>query len=224
MTDLHVLRVFIGPDGRGGNLLGIFLDGAAIPPADRQAVATSLGFSETVFVDDVGTARIRIFTPGSELPFAGHPTVGTAWLLREEGYEVDAVRPPAADVAVRFDGDLTWIRGRPEWAGPVVVEQLSSAADVEAHQGQPMGTPFLYVWAWEDEAAGRIRSRSFPTDYGIAEDEATGLLAVVMGGRLGRPLVIRQGIGSEILVRPDGDGWVEIGGRVELTEVRPFGQ
>ena len=43
MTELHVLRVFIGPDGRGGNPLGVFLDGAAIPPDRRQAVAAELG-------------------------------------------------------------------------------------------------------------------------------------------------------------------------------------
>ena len=106
MTELHVLRVFIGPDGRGGNPLGVVLDGAAIDPAERQAMAARLGFSETVFVDalDAGDdaagvghergddhdpstiATIRIFTPGAELPFAGHPTVGTSWLLASHGH------------------------------------------------------------------------------------------------------------------------------------------
>jgi len=67
-----------------------------------------------------------------------------------------------------------------------------------------------------------IRSRCFPTDFGILEDEATGLAAVMLGGELRRPLTIRQGVGSEILVRPQPDGMVEIGGRVELVERRPF--
>ena len=74
MTDLHVLRVFIGPDGRGGNPLGVFLDGAAIAPDRRQAVAAELGFSETVFVDGIETtaqaATVRIFTPAG-----GHNTL-----------------------------------------------------------------------------------------------------------------------------------------------------
>ncbi len=50
MPGLHVLRVFTAPDGGGGNPLGVFLDGVAIPPERRQAVAAELGFSETVFV------------------------------------------------------------------------------------------------------------------------------------------------------------------------------
>ena len=66
------------------------------------------------------------------------------------------------------------------------------------------------------------RSRYFPTDFGIAEDEATGAAAVTMGDRLGRQLTIRQGVGSEILVRPQTDGTIEIGGRVELVGTREY--
>jgi predicted PhzF superfamily epimerase YddE/YHI9 len=78
----------------------------------------------------------------------------------------------------------------------------------------------VYVWAWEDEAAGNVRSRYFATDIGIGEDEATGAAAVVIGDRLGRPLIIHQGVGSEIVVRPQVDGTIEIGGRVEMIEWR----
>jgi predicted PhzF superfamily epimerase YddE/YHI9 len=222
MTDLHVLRVFVGPEGGGGNPLGVFLEGSAVPADRRQAIAAELGFSETVFVDDRRLGAIRIFTPASELPFAGHPTVGTAWLLRETGTPVAVLRPPAGDVGVRHDTERTWIRARAEWVHDIRIEQLASAADVEAHSGQTMGTPGLYVWAWEDEASGRLRSRYFATDVGILEDEATGAAAVVMGDRLGRPVTIRQGVGSEIVARPQDDGTVEIGGRVELLEVREF--
>ena len=222
MTELHVLRVFVGPDGRGGNPLGVFLDGSAVAAERRQAVATALGFSETVFVDDRKRGAIRIFTPGAELPFAGHPTVGSAWLLRETGHPVSALRPPAGEVPVRHDAERTWVQARPEWVHPIRIERLASAAEVESHPGQPMGAPGVYVWAWQDEAAGTLRSRYFATDVGILEDEATGAAAVVMGGRLGRPLTITQGLGSEIIVRPQDDGAVEIGGRVELVERREY--
>jgi predicted PhzF superfamily epimerase YddE/YHI9 len=222
MTELHVLRVFVGPDGGGGNPLGIFLDGSAVPADRRQATAAEHGVSETVFVDDRLQGAIRIFTPASELPFAGHPTVGTAWLLRETGTPVAVLRPPAGEVGVRHDTERTWIRARAEWVHDIRIEQLALATDVEAHPGQPMGMPGLYIWAWEDEASGRLRSRYFATDIGIAEDEATGAAAVVMGDRLGRRVTIRQGVGSEIVVRPRDDGTVEIGGRVELIEVREF--
>ena len=63
-----------------------------MPEAERQAVAGDLGFAETVFVDDRERAEMRIFTPEVELPLAGHPLVGTAWLLRERGH---ARRGPA---------------------------------------------------------------------------------------------------------------------------------
>jgi predicted PhzF superfamily epimerase YddE/YHI9 len=227
MTLLHVLRVFIGPSGSGGNPLGVFVDGLDIEPSRRQAVAAELGFSETVFVDSIddGIARIAIFTPAVELPFAGHPTVGTSWLLRELGTPVAALRCPAGDVGVWQDGELAWIRARAEWVrGVPTPDRLATPAEVDAVVPPSMGEPGRYVWAWDEEPAGRLRARFFPTDLGIAEDEATGAAAVVMGDLLGRPLTIRQGVGSELQVLPRDDGTVEVGGRVELVEHRAFGQ
>ena len=83
-----------------------------------------------------------------------------------------------------------------------------------------MGEPGHYVWAWDDESTGRVRARFFPTDLGIAEDEATGAAAVLLGAALRRDLTIRQGVGSEIHVRPGDDGSIDVGGRVELIEHR----
>jgi predicted PhzF superfamily epimerase YddE/YHI9 len=222
MTELHVLRVFVGPDGRGGNPLGVFLDGARIPADRRQAVARDLGFSETVFVDDAAEGSIRIFTPGAELPFAGHPTVGTAWLFRESGAPADVLRPPAGDVRFHHDDERTWIRADPGWVHGFERRQLESPADVDAFVGPSIGEPGIYVWAWLDERAGIVRARYFPTEFLIAEDEATGAAAVVMGHALRRSITIRQGVGSEILVRPQPDGTIEIGGRVELVETREY--
>ena len=222
MPALHVLRVFCTPDGRGGNPLGVFLDGGAIAPGDRQAVAADLGFSETVFVDDRERAAIRILTPGTELAFAGHPTVGTAWLLRREGGPVEALRTQAGEVGVRYDGDLTGIAARPEWAPAFNHHELPSAAAVDALDGPPEGDEIGAAWAWEDESAGEIRSRVFAIAYGVPEDEATGAAAVLLCARLGRPIRIRQGRGSVIHARPLGDGRIEISGLVELDEVRDY--
>ena len=222
MTRLHVLRVFIGPDGRGGNPLGVFLDAAAIPAARRQAIARDLNFSETVFVDDPAEGAIRIFTPAAELPFAGHPTVGTAWLFRETGAPATTLRPPAGDVPTRHDAERTYIRARPEWVHRFERRQLASQAAVDGFAAPALGDPGVYVWAWIHEASGIIRARYFATDLGIVEDEATGAAAVKMGGELGRPLTIRQGVGSEIAVQPQPDGTIEIGGRVALVETREY--
>lgn len=70
-----------------GNPLAVVTDGEGLSDADMLTIAREFNLSETVFVqapdDPVNSAKIRIFTPGGELPFAGHPTVGTAILLAE---------------------------------------------------------------------------------------------------------------------------------------------
>jgi predicted PhzF superfamily epimerase YddE/YHI9 len=222
MPRLHLLRVFCGDDGSGGNPLAVFLDGGEVPdPGERQAIAADLGLSETVFVDDAATGAMRIFTPAVELGFAGHPTVGTAWLLRREREAVAALRPPAGEVAVRYEDERPFVTGHPDWAPGFEVQQLASAAEIEALDGPPGGNEALEAWAWIDEEAGTVRTRVFAAAYGIEEDEATGAAAVRLCAQIGRPLDIRQGRGSRILARPLGE-MVEIGGRVELDEVRDY--
>jgi len=220
MATLHVLRVFTAADGGHGNPLGIFVDGGEVAPERRQPIAAELGYSETVFVDDPSCGEMRIFTPAEELPFAGHPSVGTAWLLARERGPVAALHPPAGEVPVRYEGDLTYIAGRPDWAFPFEAVELGSSAEVEALTEPPTEADAVYAWAWVDERAGEMRSRFFAPGLRIEEDEATGAVAVAMGGRLGRPLRIRQGAGSELLARPLADGTVEVGGRCALDEVR----
>jgi predicted PhzF superfamily epimerase YddE/YHI9 len=216
-TPHHLLRVFLGPDGGGGNPLGVLLDAGAMPDERRQAIAAELGYSETVFVADRSTAALRIHTPTVELPLAGHPLVGTAWLLAHAGTPVDTLRPPAGAVATWSDGELTWIRGRPDWGPQYDKPRLDSVADVDAFE-IPGGDAMLAPWAWEDEAAGRLRARVFPNGIGIEEDEATGAAALQFGALLGRDVVIRQGAGSQLHVRPSGDGTVAVGGRVALVD------
>jgi predicted PhzF superfamily epimerase YddE/YHI9 len=219
MAELHVLRVFVGDDGSGGNPLGVFLPGHGIPEADFQAVAADLGFSETVFVSDALRGELRIFTPGVELPLAGHPLVGTSWLLYEEATPADVLRPPAGDVPTWRDGELTWIRADPSDAPPFERRQLASPAEVDAERP---GDDLLNVWAWEDEASGVVRARVFCRPMGMDEDEATGAAALRLGAEIGRPITIHQGIGSRIDARPADGGLVEVGGRVERVETRDY--
>lgn len=75
----------------GGNQLAVFPDAKGLPEAKLQSIAREFNFSEVTFVypprDPAHTAKVRIFTPTMEIPFAGHPTVGTAIALRDEGHE-----------------------------------------------------------------------------------------------------------------------------------------
>ena len=220
MPRLHVLRVFCSDDGSGGNLLGVFLDAAGVDEPERQRVAADLGFSETVFVDDAGTGSTRIHTPEMELGFAGHPSVGTAWLLARERSPVGALRLTDGEVPVRYEGQLTFVSARPEWGPQYEFAELASPAEVEALDGPPADHDLIGAWAWADEEEGVVRARVFPRALGIAEDEATGSAAVGLTHRLGRALDIRQGRGSRILAAPVADGMIEIGGFVVVDEVR----
>ncbi|MFE7765042.1 PhzF family phenazine biosynthesis protein [Streptomyces sp. NPDC057438] len=225
MTDFDVLRVFCGPRGGYGNELGVVREGSVMPDrAERQEFAAKLGFSETVFVDDPERGVIDIYTPSLRLPFAGYPCVGAAWLL-----DVPELVTPAGVVGARLDGEFSWIEALPEWAPPRTFRQYASAAEVDDLRVPPpgerseMGVPpdevwgGIYAWAWEDEAAGRIRARAFPgRDDGIDEDEATGAAALQLTAQLGRALNITQGTGSQLLTAPQPHGWVEVGGRVFL--------
>jgi predicted PhzF superfamily epimerase YddE/YHI9 len=219
----QLVNVFTAEDGSFGNALGVFLDGAAVAEPERQAVAAELGYSETVFVDDAATGRLRIFTPTDELPLAGHPLVGSAWLIAREHGACDMLRPPAGDVPTWQEGELRWIRARPEWAPEMDLREYGSVAEIEALDGAPDGLGFAYCWAWIDQAAGVLRARVFVPLLGIDEDEATGAAALRICALHGRPLEIRQGKGSVIHARPGDGGTVEVGGRVAYEGERMYG-
>ncbi|MBV8281240.1 MAG: PhzF family phenazine biosynthesis protein, partial [Candidatus Eremiobacteraeota bacterium] len=84
----HVVDVFTTTPLEG-NALGVFPDASALDDARMQRIARELNLSETTFVlpaeSSAEATRVRIFTPTSELPFAGHPTIGTAYILRRLG-------------------------------------------------------------------------------------------------------------------------------------------
>ncbi|MEL6639873.1 MAG: PhzF family phenazine biosynthesis protein [Pseudomonadota bacterium] len=88
MTNFLVYDVFT-KDAFGGNQLAVIPDATALPEAQLQKIAREFNFSETTFVyppdDSQNTAKVRIFTPTMEVPFAGHPTIGTAVALAASG-------------------------------------------------------------------------------------------------------------------------------------------
>jgi predicted PhzF superfamily epimerase YddE/YHI9 len=219
---LHIMRVFCSEDGSGGNALGVFLQGDGVPEGRRQAVAADLGLSETVFVDDVATGALRIFTPAVELDFAGHPTVGAAWLIARERAPVDSLSVQAGEVPVRYEGEQPFVSARPAWGPPWEFEQLPAPEDVEALDAAPGGHDLLMAWAWIDEGAGSVRARAFGPRIGIPEDEATGSAATKLCAQLGREIAIRQGRASLIRARPGDGELVEIGGAAAVDEMRDY--
>lgn len=223
MPAYHLLNVFTAPDESHGNPLGVFLEPGAWSAEQRQRIAAELGYSETVFVDDAATGELRIFTPATELPLAGHPLVGTAWLIEREHGACSMLRPPAGEVPTWQDGELRWIRARAEWAPPFELRELGSPEEVDALGGPPGGLGYVDCWAWIDERAGLIRSRVFAPGAGVQEDEATGSAALLMGALQRREVEIHQGRGSVLHARPGPDTTIEVGGRVRHRGEHGYG-
>ncbi len=162
-VNVEVLRVFCAADGAHGNALGVVLDGAQIPAAgDRQALAHTLGFSETVFVDgDDGV--VRIYTPQEELPLAGHPLVGTAWLLAAEGGAVSTLHPPAGPVDCGAEGSGAHIVANPADSPRWDLVPYATAAQIDALSVEEFGpSAHAYAWAWIDEPAGTCAPAASP--------------------------------------------------------------
>jgi trans-2,3-dihydro-3-hydroxyanthranilate isomerase len=152
-----------------GNQLAVFLDGGPLPREQMQRIAREMNFSETTFILPAQTsdtdARIRIFTPGTELPMAGHPTIGSTFALAHVG-----LIPPGAPrfvcelgvgpvpVDLEWEGDrlhFAWmtlrpptyeapVRYRSEVATAIGLEEKDLVDDLPI-QVVSCGVPFLFV-------------------------------------------------------------------------------
>jgi trans-2,3-dihydro-3-hydroxyanthranilate isomerase len=112
-VDLIIVDVF-AEKPLAGNQLAVVRNCAGLDAATMQDIAREMNFSETTFVtrEGSGDADVRIFTPGAELPFAGHPTVGTAWVLAQGEGEI-ALHLRAGPVPVRFEAGIGWMTPPP---------------------------------------------------------------------------------------------------------------
>ena len=132
----HIVDVFTDEKYTGNQLAVVFPE-SPLDDSEMQAIAREFDFSETTFVHPLedGAAEVRIFTPGVELPFAGHPTVGTAWILARVVGQRDEVRLhlKAGVVPVVFRDDVGWMTPPP----PKLFGELAHA-DVAAVVGLPV--------------------------------------------------------------------------------------
>lgn len=107
--DFSIVNVF-AETSHAGNQLAVVEDAGSLSTHEMLSIAREFNFSETTFVcaRSDGRARVRIFTPGEELPFAGHPTLGTAWVLTG-GTDAITLELDAGDVPVEFDAGVAWM-------------------------------------------------------------------------------------------------------------------
>ncbi|RIK10045.1 MAG: hypothetical protein DCC49_04535 [Acidobacteria bacterium] len=144
MASWYDLRVFC-TEGLGGNPLAVFTE----PVEDMRATAAAIGYSETVFLGGepssrAGVRTARIFTPEGEIPFAGHPIVGAAWLFEElAGNPVNRLVVPYGEIEAWRVGDRAYLRSEPPEVGGASDDPFSV---VEALRADPADlTPRLPI-------------------------------------------------------------------------------
>jgi trans-2,3-dihydro-3-hydroxyanthranilate isomerase len=138
-----------------GNPLAVFLDAADLDAGTMQKIALELNLAETSFVlpsrRSECMARLRIFTPRKEMDFAGHPTIGTAFLL-SKGQDF-CVEENVGVVPIFVDGSMIWLRTPPIKDGPTL-DRATAAALVTLTPGDLLdfapqvlsaGNPTLYI-------------------------------------------------------------------------------
>jgi len=159
----------------GGNPLAVFPDARGLSDADMQALAAEFNLSETTFVlppaDPANTARVRIFNRKAEMPFAGHPNVGTGWVLAGMGRARNGMlrfEEIAGLVEVRTEGDQVTIAApQPLSLGPEMPTELLAGcvgiapADVVTRHHRPVsasvGNSFVVA-----EVTGAALTRATP--------------------------------------------------------------
>jgi trans-2,3-dihydro-3-hydroxyanthranilate isomerase len=204
--DYLVLDVFTDTPLEG-NPLAVFTEAAGIPGPLMQRTARELNLSETVFVQPAkrgGDARLRIFTPTQELPFAGHPTLGAAFVVGtrdasdrvrlETGIGIIPVDLERRDGRVVF-GWLTQPvpRWRPyEHAGEVLdaLGVASSELPVEAYDNGPL---HVYVTLADEDEVAALQ----PDLARLARLEGVGVNAIAGAGRRWRSRMFGPGLGVD---------------------------
>jgi trans-2,3-dihydro-3-hydroxyanthranilate isomerase len=172
MPRRYVIADVFSDTAFGGNPLAVYLDGDGLDTRQMQAIAREMNLSETTFVTPGGADgrfRVRIFTPARELPFAGHPTIGTAVVLAETGAAagraeivleegVGPVRVALRPGAATFSLDGAAERRAAGASNDVVATALGLAGHDLA--GEPWqagygGVAYLYVRLVDRAAVGR---------------------------------------------------------------------
>jgi trans-2,3-dihydro-3-hydroxyanthranilate isomerase len=180
-----------------GNPLAVVLDSGRLNGTDMQAIAREYNLPETVFVfppdDPKHRARIRIFTPARELPFAGHPTVGTAVLLahldggskQRELVLGEGIGPVVCSVQPGKDGGCAGfaIPRLPEKIGHLDAATLAAAVSLDTadlgfdnfvSESWTAGNAFVFVPVRSAEAIGRARPDMTKWPQTFADDGPNG--------------------------------------------------
>jgi trans-2,3-dihydro-3-hydroxyanthranilate isomerase len=172
-----------------GNQLAVFEAAGELDAKRMQSIAREMNFSETTFVTErtAHRAAVRIFTPCEELPFAGHPTLGTAHVLAD-GRDNFVLALGAGDVPVRFDHGLAWMTPPSATFGdalrPGVAAELigQREEDLDPSHGSCLvdcGPKFVLIFVRSLDVLKRVRAES---EFVAADDKSYALFVVCEQG------------------------------------------
>jgi trans-2,3-dihydro-3-hydroxyanthranilate isomerase len=187
----------------GGNPLAVVLDGHGLETAQMQSIAAEFNLAETTFVlppiDPRHTAEVRIFTPRAELPFAGHPNIGTAFVLARLGtsygnvvteplafeekaglVRLDLIKAESSVIGARLAAPQALVRGEDIAAELVAAACSVGVGDIETANHQPCiascGVAFAFAELKTRSALAAARPRSELFSGPLGADRVTGIL------------------------------------------------
>ncbi|RUT71694.1 PhzF family phenazine biosynthesis protein [Flavobacterium cupreum] len=136
----YIIDVF-AENKYAGNQLAVFLEAENLSSEEMQRIAKEINFAESTFITKLdfenNRAEIRIFTPASEMKFAGHPIIGTSWVLIHKIFknEPDAItlKVPIGEIAIRKTEDLIWLQAaQPEFLNVFDKEDFLSFSSLKS--------------------------------------------------------------------------------------------
>ena len=122
-----------------GNQLAVFIPEGKMEPTEMQKIAREMNFSETTFINsgiqDNGGYDVKIFSPDSELPFAGHPTLGTAYVIKNLLDRSDSnkikLNLPVGQIPVVFENQYAWMtQNQPEFGAKVEIDRIPAILQI----------------------------------------------------------------------------------------------
>lgn len=203
----------------GGNQLAVIPDGRPLTGAQMQAIAAEFNIAETTFVlppqDPAHTAQVRIFTPRAELPFAGHPNIGTAFVLAKESeragrsasdpmifeegaglVRLSLLTEGASTVGARLAPPQSLSRGDDVDAEIIAAACSLAVGDIETANHAPRiascGVPFAFVELKTRAALARARPRTEVFTQHLPAERIIGILLYVHDRRAGFDLQVRM--------------------------------
>ncbi len=233
----------------GGNPLAVIADARGLSGAEMQAIAREFNYSETTFVlppqDPANTAQVRIFTPVSELPFAGHPNVGTGYVLGRLGRAGDGTMrfeegAGLVEVVLTDGGEGARIRAPQAFSKRdygITADEIAAcltldAADVVTARHPPLeasvGLPFIFAELASLEALGRLKANGAGFDAACARHgEAGDRFNLFAYARTGERSIRARMLGPHVGVPEDpatGSACGAVGGLLASLEAQSDGE